>query len=85
MRSPRAKRSRNWKKTWTRTNKQPLPTVPVEKPTEQIDYIFVKPANRFRILKTEVLPEAVASDHRAIWAEVEMLPEVSIKAEPSMK
>ena len=64
---------------------EPLPTVPVEKPTQQIDYIFVKPANRFRIIKTEVLPEAVASDHRAIWAEVELLPEVSTKAEPSTK
>jgi endonuclease/exonuclease/phosphatase family metal-dependent hydrolase len=72
-------------KTWTRTNKEPLPTVPVEKPSHQIDYIFVKPANRFRIIKTEVLPEAVASDHRAIWAEVELLPEVSTKADPSMK
>lgn len=61
-------------KTWTRTNKEPLPTIPVEKPTQQIDYIFVKPANRFRIIKTEVHPEAVASDHRAIWAEVELLP-----------
>jgi endonuclease/exonuclease/phosphatase family metal-dependent hydrolase len=65
-------------KTWTRTNKEPLPTVPVEKPTHQIDYIFVKPANRFRIIKTEVLPEAVASDHRAIWAEVELLPRQNV-------
>lgn len=71
---PESETQKELLKTWTRTNKEPLPTVPVEKPTQQIDYIFVKPANRFRIIKTEVLPEAVASDHRAIWAEVELLP-----------
>jgi endonuclease/exonuclease/phosphatase family metal-dependent hydrolase len=71
---PESETIKELEKTWTRTNKEPLPTVPVEKPTHQIDYIFVKPANRFRIIKTEVLPEAVASDHRAIWAEVELLP-----------
>jgi len=38
----------------------------------------VKPANRFRIIKTEVLSEAVASDHRAIWAEVELLPSQNV-------
>ncbi len=71
---PESATQRELEKIWTRTNKEPLPTIPVEKPTKQLDYIFVKPANRFRIIKTEVLPEAVASDHRAIWAEVELLP-----------
>jgi endonuclease/exonuclease/phosphatase family metal-dependent hydrolase len=82
---PESETIKELEKNWTRTNKEPLPTIPVEKPTHQIDYIFVKPANRFRILKTEVHPEAVASDHRAIWAEVELLPEVSTKTDPSTK
>lgn len=77
---PESETQKELLKIWTRTNKEPMPTEPVEKPVNQIDYIFVKPANRFRILKTEVLPEAVASDHRAIWAEVELLPSKS-KAE----
>ncbi len=75
---PESETQKELLKTWTRTNKEPLPTVPVEKPTHQIDYIYVKPANRFRIIKTEVLPEAVASDHRAIWAEVELLPSQNV-------
>lgn len=76
--TPESETHKELLKTWTRTNKEPLPTIPVEKPSKQIDYIFVKPANRFRILKTEVLPEAVASDHRAIWAEVELLPSEAV-------
>lgn len=75
---PESETIKELEKIWTRTNKEPLPTVPVEKPTHQIDYIFVKPANRFRIIKTEVLPEAVASDHRAIWAEIELLPSQNV-------
>lgn len=75
---PESETQKELLKTWTRTNKEPLPSIPVEKPTQQIDYIFVKPANRFRIIKTEVLLEAVASDHRAIWAEVELLPSQNV-------
>lgn len=77
---PESETQKELLKTWTRTNKEPMPTEPVEKPVNQIDYIFVKPANRFRIIKTEVLPEAVASDHRAIWAEVELLPSQNVGA-----
>ncbi len=43
-----------------------LPTVPVAKPTRQIDFILYRPRNRWTVLKTEVLKETVASDHRAI-------------------
>ena len=43
-----------------------LPTVPVAEPTRQIDFILYRPINRWTVLKTEVLKESVASDHRAI-------------------
>ncbi len=43
-----------------------LPTVPVAEPTRQIDFILYRPRNRWTVLKTEVLKESVASDHRAI-------------------
>ena len=56
---------------WSITNSQPLPTIPVEKPTRQIDFVLTRPANRWRVLETRVLDESVASDHRAIFAELE--------------
>lgn len=43
-----------------------LPTVPVAKPTRQIDFILYRPKHRWTAIKTEVLKESVASDHRAI-------------------
>jgi endonuclease/exonuclease/phosphatase family metal-dependent hydrolase/dienelactone hydrolase len=43
-----------------------LPTVPVAKPTRQIDFILYRPRNRWTVITTEVLKESVASDHRAI-------------------
>jgi endonuclease/exonuclease/phosphatase family metal-dependent hydrolase/dienelactone hydrolase len=52
-------------KRWTIAGPE-LPTVPVAKPTRQIDFILYRPKNRWKVLKTEVLEESVASDHRAI-------------------
>ena len=43
-----------------------LPTVPVLEPMRQIDFILYRPRNRWTVIKTEVLSESVASDHRAI-------------------
>ncbi len=63
-----------FKTTWTRTNPKPLPTVPVDQPTRQIDFILFRPANRWTVVKTRVLDEAVASDHRAILSVLELQP-----------
>lgn len=60
---------------WTRSNDQVMPTVPVEKPTDQIDYILFRPTSRWRVVETRVLDEAVASDHRAFLAVVELMSE----------
>lgn len=60
---------------WTRTNEKPLPTIPVGAPKRQIDFILVHPAQRWKTLETRVLDEAVASDHRAIFSELELQPE----------
>lgn len=59
---------------WTRTNTGSLPTIPVGEPSRQIDFILVRPAERWKIVETRVLEEAVASDHRAIFSVVELLP-----------
>jgi endonuclease/exonuclease/phosphatase (EEP) superfamily protein YafD len=51
----------------------PLLTSPAATPRRQIDYIFVRPANRWRVVEIRVLDEAVASDHRPLFAVVELL------------
>lgn len=61
-------------KQWTKANQDPLPTVPVHQPKRQIDYVLFRPASRWRVITTEVLNEATASDHRAILAVLEVDP-----------
>ena len=59
-------------KLWMRTNPEIAPTIPVAKPMRQIDYILVRPKERWKVIETKVLDEAVASDHRAIFAVIEL-------------
>jgi endonuclease/exonuclease/phosphatase family metal-dependent hydrolase len=61
---------------WTLANKKAMPTVPVDRPARQIDFILYRPAERWKVIATRVLDEAVASDHRAIFAELELRPQV---------
>ena len=62
-------------KQWANTTREPKPTIPVDKPERQIDYVLVRPAQRWRVVEARVLDEAVASDHRAVVVEVEITPE----------
>ncbi|MCG6158237.1 endonuclease/exonuclease/phosphatase family protein [Rubinisphaera margarita] len=64
-----------FKQAWTSANSDPLATVPVDRPRRQIDYVLFQPQERWRVVNVEVLPEAIASDHRAIFAVLELLPE----------
>ncbi|MCH2124243.1 MAG: endonuclease/exonuclease/phosphatase family protein [Pirellulaceae bacterium] len=59
---------------WSRTNAQPLPTVPVDEPVRQIDFILFRPRQHWKVIETRVLDEAVASDHRAIFSVLEFRP-----------
>jgi endonuclease/exonuclease/phosphatase family metal-dependent hydrolase len=59
---------------WTRANEKALPTIPVDQPTKQIDFILFRPAERWKAVEVQVLDEAVASDHRAIFAVLELAP-----------
>ena len=52
-----------------------LPTVPVENPEIQIDYVLPRPKQRWRILEVEVIDEPVASDHLPILMTLELIPE----------
>jgi endonuclease/exonuclease/phosphatase family metal-dependent hydrolase len=59
---------------WKPTSDMELPTFPAESPRRQIDFILVRPADRWRVVETKAIDEAVASDHRAIFSVLELLP-----------
>jgi endonuclease/exonuclease/phosphatase family metal-dependent hydrolase len=71
---PESKTLREFETIWTRANKKVLPTVPVNEPNKQIDFILFQPAERWKAIEVRVLDEAVASDHRAIFAVLQLLP-----------
>lgn len=48
------------------------PSAPSVNPKSRIDYIFYRPQASFRVLSSEVLPEAMASDHRPVLAVLEL-------------
>jgi len=51
----------------------PVATSPATDPRSRIDYIFYRNPNRFRLLSTKVIDESLASDHRPVFAELELL------------
>jgi endonuclease/exonuclease/phosphatase family metal-dependent hydrolase len=61
-------------KQWTRSNRTLRATVPVGNPILQIDYVLFRPGDRWTVIETRVLDEAVASDHRPILAVLEVAP-----------
>ena len=71
---PESKTLKLLAKSWTRANPSPLPTVPVKEPSKQIDYVLFRPADRWKVRELHVLDEPVASDHRPIFADLELLP-----------
>jgi endonuclease/exonuclease/phosphatase family metal-dependent hydrolase len=66
---PLAILAKNWNSAETG---KPLPTIPVAKPTRQIDFVLHRPADKLKVLEARVLNEAVASDHRALLAVLEL-------------
>jgi endonuclease/exonuclease/phosphatase family metal-dependent hydrolase len=58
---------------WLRTG-HVQPTSPSSKPKRQIDYVLVRSGDRWRVLETQVIAEAVTSDHRPFLAVLELLP-----------
>lgn len=62
---------------WVSASREQQPTIPVRNPQRQIDYILFRPASRWRVVESQVLPESVASDHRPILAVLELQPSPS--------
>lgn len=48
----------------------PQPTIPAERPRARIDFVLLRPPGAWRAVQSKVLPESVASDHRALLVEV---------------
>ena len=78
---PESKTLREFATTWNRANQKVLSTVPVSQPTKQIDFILLRPTERWKVIEVRVLDEAVASDHRAIFAVLELLSNKTTKAD----
>lgn len=72
--TPESKTLQLFETMWARGNEQAMPTVPVNQPTKQIDFILYRPQDRWQVIEVKVLDEAVASDHRAIFAVLELRP-----------
>lgn len=54
-------------KKWVNaTNGPDLFTFPADRPGRQLDYVFFAGPDAFEVLQSEVIPEAIASDHRPI-------------------
>ena len=62
-------------KRWQLVNEYELPTTPVAEPKRQIDFILYRPIRRWKTIDVRVLDEAIASDHRALFAVLEMVPQ----------
>lgn len=52
--------------------KAELPTVPVDTPRRQIDFVLVRPATRWAVVSATVPEESIASDHRPLRLVLEM-------------
>lgn len=63
-----------FKLQWLRANDRPQPTIPVVKPTRQIDFVLVRPQVRWKTIEVRVLDEPVASDHLPIFAVLDLVP-----------
>ena len=60
-----------WTASYNKDNLQP--TYPSNNPLKKIDYVMFYPKNRWRVLKTEVIQDPVASDHCAYLVTLELL------------
>jgi endonuclease/exonuclease/phosphatase family metal-dependent hydrolase len=65
---PESETMRQFAVDWQVANQEPLSTYPADAPAKQIDYVLVRPAERWNVVEVRVLDEAVASDHRPVLA-----------------
>jgi len=58
---------------WTNAiDEASAPTVPSKEPTSRIDYIMFRKGDPFTVKEAKVIPEVMASDHRPVFAVLEL-------------
>lgn len=57
---------------WSNTADKPMLTSPAKAPVRQIDFILFRPVRKWKVVQVNVLDEAIASDHRPIFAILEL-------------
>ncbi len=57
---------------WAIAGSVEQPTIPVEEPKRQIDFVFSYPADDWTVVDTQVIDERVASDHRPLLATLKL-------------
>lgn len=60
-----------WTASYDKTN--PQPTFSSENPIKKIDYVLFYPKHRWKVLKTEVICDTIASDHCAYLVTLQLL------------
>ena len=60
---------------WKIAGDEEQPTHPAGKPRRQIDFILLRPQQRWRTRSVQIIDEPTASDHRPVLAVVELLAE----------
>jgi len=60
-----------WSSSYNKKNTKP--TFPSNDPSFKIDYVMFYPKNRWKVIKTEVIQDSIASDHCAYLVTIELL------------
>lgn len=60
-----------WTASYDKLN--PKPTFPSDSPIKKIDYVMFYPAERWKVLDTEVIQDSIASDHCAYLVTLELI------------
>jgi len=72
--TPDSKTLAEFTKQWGSASDKPLFSFPANRPTQQIDFILFRPRDQWKVVEVKVIDEAVASDHRPIFAVLELTP-----------
>ena len=60
-----------WGASYDKMN--PEPTFPSDNPSIKIDYVMYYPKNKWKVLKTEIIQDSIASDHCAYLVTLQLL------------
>ncbi|WP_188316213.1 endonuclease/exonuclease/phosphatase family protein [Chitinophaga agrisoli] len=71
--APVAKETSLLKQLFADATQSAGPTYPADTPTVKLDYILLYPKHRWNVIAPRVIQETVASDHRPVVCEIEVL------------